>query len=132
VATLVAHVVLGEVVEVRTVDEPIERVLRRILAEVLDLWNPRESDLVVTRERVSELKPELAERSPGTEPEFYVVSPEFYVVSYDIVWVGDEVVDRRFYVVMEDLGELSRQVVRELAELSRVALEDLDRGLKGV
>jgi hypothetical protein len=119
------HVVLGEVVEVRTVDEPIERVLRRILAEVLDLWNPRESDLVVTRERVSELKPELAERSPGTEP-------EFYVVSYDIVWVGDEVVDRRFYVVMEDLGELSRQVVRELAELSRVALEDLDRGLKGV
>jgi hypothetical protein len=125
VATLVAHVVLGEVVEVRTVDEPIERVLRRILAEVLDLWNPRESDLVVTRERVSELKPELAERSPGTEP-------EFYVVSYDIVWVGDEVVDRRFYVVMEDLGELSRQVVRELAELSRVALEDLDRGLKGV
>ncbi|MCC6014823.1 MAG: DUF2286 domain-containing protein [Desulfurococcaceae archaeon] len=124
-ATLVAHVVLGEVVEVRTVDEPIERVLRRILAEVLDLWNPRESDLVVTRERVSELKPELAERSPGTEP-------EFYVVSYDIVWVGDEVVDRRFYVVMEDLGELSRQVVRELAELSRVALEDLDRGLKGV
>jgi hypothetical protein len=125
VATLVAHVVLGEVVEVRTVDEPIERVLRRILAEVLDLWNPRESDLAVTRERVSELKPELAERSPGTEP-------EFYVVSYDIVWVGDEVVDRRFYVVMEDLGELSRQVVRELAELSRVALEDLDRGLKGV
>jgi hypothetical protein len=125
VATLVAHVVLSEVVEVRTVDEPIERVLRRILAEVLDLWNPRESDLVVTRERVSELKPELAERSPGTEP-------EFYVVSYDIVWVGDEVVDRRFYVVMEDLGELSRQVVRELAELSRVALEDLDRGLKGV
>lgn len=124
-ATLVAHVVLSEVVEVRTVDEPIERVLRRILAEVLDLWNPRESDLVVTRERVSELKPELAERSPGTEP-------EFYVVSYDIVWVGDEVVDRRFYVVMEDLGELSRQVVRELAELSRVALEDLDRGLKGV
>lgn len=124
-ATLVAHVVLGEVVEVRTVDEPIERVLRRILAEVLDLWNPRESDLAVTRERVSELKPELAERSPGTEP-------EFYVVSYDIVWVGDEVVDRRFYVVMEDLGELSRQVVRELAELSRVALEDLDRGLKGV
>jgi hypothetical protein len=125
VATLVAHVVLGEVVEVRTVDEPIERVLRRILAEVLDLWNPRESDLVVTRERVSELKPELAERSPGTEP-------EFYVASYDIVWVGDEVVDRRFYVVMEDLGELSRQVVRELAELSRVALEDLDRDLKGV
>ena len=124
-ATLVAHVVLGEVVEVRTVDEPIERVLRRILAEVLDLWNPRESDLVVTRERVSELKPELAERSPGAEL-------EFYVVSYDIVWVGDEVVDRRFYVVMEDLGELSRQVVRELAELSRVALEDLDRGLKGV
>jgi hypothetical protein len=125
VATLVAHVVLGEVTEVRTVDEPIERVLRRILVGVLDLWNPRESDLVVTRERVSELKPELAEQSPGTEP-------EFYVVSYDIVWRNDEVVDRRFYVVMEDLGEFSRQVVKELAELSRIALEDLDRGLKGV
>jgi hypothetical protein len=125
VATLVAHVVLGEVTEVRTVDEPIERVLRRILVGVLDLWNPRESDLVVTRERVSELKPELAEQSPGTEP-------EFYVVSYDIVWRNDEVVDRRFYVVMEDLGEVSRQVVKELAELSRIALEDLDRGLKGV
>lgn len=124
-ATLVAHVVLGEVTEVRTVDEPIERVLRRILVGVLDLWNPRESDLVVTRERVSELKPELAEQSPGTEP-------EFYVVSYDIVWRNDEVVDRRFYVVMEDLGEFSRQVVKELAELSRIALEDLDRGLKGV
>ncbi|MCC6046575.1 MAG: DUF2286 domain-containing protein [Desulfurococcaceae archaeon] len=124
-ATLVAHVVLGEVTEVRTVDEPIERVLRRILVGVLDLWNPRESDLVVTRERVSELKPELAEQSPGTEP-------EFYVVSYDIVWRNDEVVDRRFYVVMEDLGEVSRQVVKELAELSRIALEDLDRGLKGV
>lgn len=125
VATLVAHVVLGEVTEVRTVDEPIESVLRRILVGVLDLWNPRESDLVVTRERVSELKPELAEQSPGTEP-------EFYVVSYDIVWRNDEVVDRRFYVVMEDLGEVSRQVVKELAELSRIALEDLDRGLKGV
>jgi hypothetical protein len=125
VATLVAHVVLGEVTEVRTVDEPIERVLRRILVGVLDLWNPRESDLVVTRERVSELKPELAEQSPGTEL-------EFYVVSYDIVWRNDEVVDRRFYVVMEDLGEFSRQVVKELAELSRIALEDLDRGLKGV
>lgn len=125
VATLVAHVVLGEVTEVRTVDEPIESVLRRILVGVLDLWNPRESDLVVTRERVSELKPELAEQSPGIEP-------EFYVVSYDIVWRNDEVVDRRFYVVMEDLGEVSRQVVKELAELSRIALEDLDRGLKGV
>jgi len=124
VATLVAHVVLGEVAEVRTVEEPVEKVLRNILLEVLELWSPRESDLVVTRERVSDLKPELAERSVATEP-------EFYIVSYDIVWVDDEVVDRRFYVVMEDLGDLSRQVVRELAELSRLALEDFERSFKG-
>lgn len=124
VATLVAHVVLGEVAEVRTVEEPVEKVLRNILHEVLELWSPRESDLVVTRERVSDLKPELAERSVATEP-------EFYIVSYDIVWVDDEVVDRRFYVVMEDLGDLSRQVVRELAELSRLALEDFERSFKG-
>ena len=121
---LVAHVVLGEVAEVKTVDEPVERVLRDILVEVLELWNPRESDLVVTRERVSELKPELAERFAATEL-------EFYVVSYDIVWRDDEVVDRRFYVVMEDLGDLSRQVVKELAELSKLALEDFERGFKG-
>jgi len=124
VTALVAHVVLGEVAEVKTVDEPVERVLRDILVEVLELWNPRESDLVVTRERVSELKPELAERFAATEL-------EFYVVSYDIVWRDDEVVDRRFYVVMEDLGDLSRQVVKELAELSKLALEDFERGFKG-
>ena len=124
VATLVAHVVLGEVAEIRTIEEPVEKVLRDILVEVLELWNPRESDLVVTRERLSELEPELVERSTGTEP-------EFYVVSYDIIWRDDEVIDRRFYVVMEDLGDVSRQVVRELAELSKLALEDFERSLKG-
>ncbi len=124
VATLVAHVVLGEVAEIRTIEEPVEKVLRDILVEVLELWNPRESDLVVTRERLSELEPELVERSTGTEP-------EFYVVSYDIIWRDDEVIDRRFYVVVEDLGDMSRQVVRELAELSKLALEDFERSLKG-
>gem|GEM_PF-1148103 len=122
--TLVAHVVLGEVAEIRTVEEPVEKVLRDTLVEVLELWNPRESDLVVTRERLSELEPELVERSTGTEP-------EFYVVSYDIIWRDDEVIDRRFYVVMEDLGDMSRQVVRELAELSKLALENFERSLKG-
>lgn len=124
VVTLVAHVVLGEVAEIRTVEEPVEKVLRDTLVEVLELWNPRESDLVVTRERLSELEPELVERSTGTEP-------EFYVVSYDIIWRDDEVIDRRFYVVMEDLGDMSRQVVRELAELSKLALENFERSLKG-
>ncbi len=124
VATLVAHIALGEVSEVRRFGEPVERVLRDILVEVLELWNPRESDLVVTRERLTELKPELAERSTGTEP-------EFYVVSYDIIWRDDEVVDRRFYIVMEDLGDISRQVVKELADLSKLALEDFERSLKG-
>ena len=124
VVTLVAHVVLGEVAEIRTVEEPVEKVLRDTLVEVLELWNPMESDLVVTRERLSELEPELVERSTGTEP-------EFYVVSYDIIWRDDEVIDRRFYVVMEDLGDMSRQVVRELAELSKLALENFERSLKG-
>jgi len=124
VVTLVAHVVLGEVAEIRTVEEPVEKVLRDTLVEVLELWNPRESDLVVTRERLSELEPELVERSTGTEP-------EFYVVSYDIIWRDDEVIDRRFYVVMEDLGDMSRQVVRELVELSKLALENFERSLKG-
>ncbi len=121
--TAIARVELGEVRERRVVEASVEEAVRSLLFEVLGLWNPRESDLVVTKERLSTIKPELAELYGDLD---------VYVVSYDIEWRDDKVVDKRFFVVVEDVGGVASEVVSELAELSREALSELEEELKSL
>lgn len=122
-STVIARVELGEVRERRVVEAPVEEAVRNLLFEVLGLWNPKESDLVVTRERLSSIKPELVERYGDIG---------VYVVSYDIEWRGDVVVDKRFFVIVEDLGTATDEIISELAELSREALSELEKELKSL
>lgn len=119
--TVVARIELGEVRERRVVEASVEEAVRNLLFEVLGLWNPKASDLVVTRERLSDIKPELVERYGDTD---------VYVVSYDIEWRDDVVVDKRFFVVLRDVGEATDEIISELAELSREALSELEEELK--
>lgn len=119
---IVARVELGELKESRTLEGTLEETVRKVLLEALALWDPRKSDLVVTRENLVDIKPELAEYRDA----------RVYVISYDIEWRGENVVDRKFFVVMEDLGEVSMEVIGELADLSRLALTELEKELKSL
>lgn len=120
-STVVAHVELGELREHRVVESSVEDVVRNLLFEVLSLWDPRRSDLVVTREKLSDIKPELVEYR----------DIDVYIVSYDIEWRGDSVIDKRFFIVMKNLGEVSTEVISELVSLSRMALSEFEKEVKG-
>lgn len=117
---VIAHIELGELKESKVVEATLEEAVRMVLTEVLTLWNPRESDLVVTKEKVSEIKPELAEYR----------DIDVYIISYEIEWRGEEVIDKKFFVVLEELGEVSVEVIKELANLSRSALTELEKEFK--
>ncbi|MEM2208407.1 MAG: DUF2286 domain-containing protein [Sulfolobales archaeon] len=121
-STIVAHVELGELREQKLVESSVEDAVRNLLFEVLNLWDPRRSDLVVTRERLLDIKPELAEYG----------DVDVYVVSYDIEWRDDSVVDKRFFIVMKNLGEVSTEVISELVNLSRVALLEFEKEVKSI
>lgn len=119
-STVVAHVELGELKEHRIVESSTEDTVRNLLFEVLALWDPRKSDLVVTREKLSDIKPELVEHG----------DVDVYIVSYDIEWRDDSVVDKRFFVVMKNLGDASTEVISELVNLSRTALLEFEKEVK--
>ncbi len=122
-STVVARVELGEVRERRIVETSVEEAVRSLLFEVLGFWDPKASDLVVTRERLSDIKPELAEQYGDVD---------IYIVSYDIEWRGDVVVDKRFFVVMKNVGGVVDEVLSELADLSREALLETEKELKSL
>lgn len=119
-STVIAHIELGELKEHRVVESSAEDAVRNLLFEVLALWDPRKSDLVVTREKLSDIKPELAEYR----------DVDIYIVSYDIEWRDDSVVDKRFFVVMRNLGEVSTEVISELVNLSRSTLLEFEKEIK--
>lgn len=119
-SAIVAHIELGELKEHRIVESSTEDAVRSLLFEVLNLWDPRKSDLVVTREKLSDIKPELAEYR----------DVDVYIVSYDIEWRDDSVIDKKFFVVMKNLGEVSTEVISELINLSRAALLEFEKEIK--
>lgn len=119
-STVVAHIELGELKEHRIVESSTEDAVRSLLFEVLNLWDPRKSDLVVTREKLSDIKPELVEYR----------DVDVYIVSYDIEWRDDSVIDKKFFVVMKNLGGVSTEVISELVNLSRTALLEFEKEIK--
>lgn len=110
---LIARIELGEVKGREVVEGSVEEVVRSLMVRALELWDPKKSDLVVTREKLADIKPELSNYG----------DLDVYIVSYDIEWIDSNVVDRRFFVVMKDLGEVSSEIIEELAALSRMSLD---------
>lgn len=119
-STVIARIELGELREHRTVEVSVEEAVRSLLFELMNLWDPRKSDLVITKEKLFDIKPELAEHG----------DVDVYIVSYDIEWRDDSVVDKKFFVVMKDLGEASAEVLMELATMSRIALLEFEKEIK--
>lgn len=119
-STVVAHIEFGELKMKRVVEAPVEETVRSILFEVLAIWDPAKSDLVVTREKLSNIKPELVKQK----------DIDIYVISYDIEWREDSVVDRRFFVVMKNIDEASAEAIEELATLSREELLEFKKEVK--
>jgi|YelNatPaOPRAMG01_1025707.scaffolds.fasta_scaffold23557_3 hypothetical protein len=119
---LVARIELGEVKDKKVVEGSVEEVVRSLMMDVLELWDPKKSDLVVTKEKLSDIKPELSDYG----------DVDVYVISYDIEWKDENVVDRRFFVVVKDLGNASSEVVEELATLSKMSLAEFEKELKSI
>ncbi|MCX8208962.1 MAG: DUF2286 domain-containing protein [Sulfolobales archaeon] len=120
--TLVAHVEFGELKARKLVEVSVEEAVRNVLFEVLALWDPARSDLVVTKEKLLDIKPELARYA----------DVDVYIISYDIEWRNESVVDRRFFIVMKDMGDVSDKVVEELTALSREALLEFEKEVKAL
>lgn len=122
VKVLIARIELGEVKDREVVEGNVEEVVRNLMVRALELWDPKKSDLVVTKERLTDIKPELSNYG----------DLDVYIVSYDIEWRDNNVVDRKFFVVMKDLGEVSSEVIEELATLSRMSLEEFEKEPKSI
>ncbi len=119
---LIARIELGEVKGREVVEGSVEDVVRSLMVRALELWDPKKSDLVVTREKLADIKPELSDYG----------DLDVYIVSYDIEWIDSNVVDRRFFVVMKDLGEVSSEIIEELAALSRMSLDEFEKEFKSI
>lgn len=119
---LIARIELGEVKGREVVEGSVEEVVRSLMVRALELWDPKKSDLVVTREKLADIKPELSDYG----------DLDVYIVSYDIEWIDSNVVDRRFFVVMKDLGEVSSEIIEELAALSRMSLDEFEKEFKSI
>jgi len=105
----------GSVVESKVVDEAIDEVVKKLLIDILPKWSPENSDLIVMKHEHEvilklPLSKELYESiakfglSRRSESEVSARIP-VYVVSYDNMWVGDELVDRKFYLVAPYVNE---------------------------
>ncbi len=104
----------------------LEEIVKQVVVEVLELWKPEKSDLIVMRhEHDIEVNLPLTTdeyeryskynlRRSGQDKARFTVP--LYVISYDNEWVGEDVVDNVIRIVAPYIDE---RVVKELEELGK-------------
>lgn len=116
----------GSIVESKVINEAIDEVIKKLLIDVLPKWSPKDSDLIVMKHEhevtiklplSKELYESLAKfglsRKSASEVSTRI---PVYVVSYDNTWVGDELVDRKFYLVAPYINEDIKKEMESLAK----------------
>jgi len=103
----------------------LEEVVKEVTVEVLNLWDPTKSDLIVMRH-----EHDIEVPLPLTKDQYerYLkynlrrVSQEkakftipLYIISYDNEWIGEDVVDNKVRVVAPYIDDIT---VKELEELA--------------
>lgn len=129
---LIARAEHGKVVEKLVVEDDLEKALKDTVIKVLQLWNPKDSDLIIMRH-----KQEVVVKLPISREQYEAYSQynlrrkgdaavfevPLYLISYENRWVNDDVVDSKVYVVSPYVDEVAARKVLELAENVTAPLE---------
>ncbi|MCX8205237.1 MAG: DUF2286 domain-containing protein [Candidatus Nezhaarchaeota archaeon] len=122
---IVARSSMGGVKEAEVVEGELSEVVKRVVLRALEMWDMRESDFIVMRDRyVTSVKLPLTKeqyeeyskyelrRVSSSEAEVRV---PIYVVSYSNEWRGDNYIDKEVFIIAPYINEAQLEEIKELA-----------------
>lgn len=131
--TLLILAEYGDVKEVKVVEGRVHEVVKEVIKNVLEMWDPLTSDLLVVRH-----KHEIRLKLPITKEQYELYSRynlrrvggdiasfevPIYIVSYENKWVGNDLVDVKIVMIAPYIDENVEKQLMELAE-SITAVEE--------
>ena len=122
---LIVHANEGKLLESKIIEGNLEDIVKEFAKKVLEKWDPLTSDFVIVRDKY-----EASVKLPLTKEQYKILSRfnlrrtgegmasfdiPIYVISYENVWLGDDYLDKKIYLISVYVNEEIRKELENWA-----------------